>query len=463
MDSVFNAFQKDKALANASISFLAVDVASDSLLFTYRDSVALPPASTVKLFSTATALEILGNTYKPSTKIYADSIDLQDSILTGNIYIKGAADISLGSQYFNKEDSLHLFLNSWAEALRKKGIKKIKGNVIGDGSAFGYNGAPNGWSMEDLGNYYGAFHSGLSIYDNLVRFYFNVPAPKLKPVLIKSFPEIPNLTLKNQLIALNGVGDNSLIYGAPYGYDRVIRGSLSANSPNFIVKGSMPDPEIQFLQAFKSVMENNGILIEGDLIGGRSLSELKLPIDYSKFILLHEHIGKSVEEIVYWTNMKSINVFAETLTAWLGYESTKDGSTESGVQIMENFWKTKINTAGLNLTDGSGLSRSNSVSARNYCSLLKYMYTSKNSLMFMKSLPIAGQTGTLSNFCKGQLSEGKFIAKSGSMRRIKSYAGYMDTQSGKKIIFAIIVNNYNCSNSAIMKKLEPVMNALYLQ
>ena len=464
LDSVLTAFQKDKSLANASISFLAIDLLNDSVVASIKDSLSLPPASTVKLFSTATAIELLGPSYAPKTKVYTNSFITKDSILQGNIFIRGAADISLGSQYFNTEDSLNLFLWSWADSLYQKGIRKVSGDIIGDGSAFGYNGVPDGWAYDDIGNYYGAYPAGLSIYDNWVRFYFQVPAPKLKPLLLKTFPVIPNLTLKNQLIAVTGVGDNSVIYGGPYNYDRTIRGSLSANSPVFIVKGSMPDPELQFLQAFKEVLQLKGIQVDGQLISCRgNQDKLNLPIDYTKLHLLLEHTGKSVKEIAFWTNMKSINVFAETLNAWIGFEKFGEGTTENGVNAMEEHWANRINTLGMNLTDGSGLSRSNSVSAKNYCELLKYMYLSKNREVFKATLPVAGVSGTLASFCKGQCSEGKIYAKSGTMRRIKSYAGYIETGSGKKIAFALIVNNYACSNTAIMKKMEAIMNALYLQ
>jgi len=464
LDSVLTAFQKDKSLANSSISFLAIDLSDDSVVGSIKDSLSLPPASTVKLFSTATAIELLGPSYTPKTKIYTNSTFSKDSILQGSLYIKGSADISLGSQYFNAEDSLSQFLWNWAEVIYQKGIRKITGDIIGDGSAFGYNGVPDGWAYDDIGNYYGAFPAGLSIFDNWIRYYFQVPAPKLKPVLLKTFPVIPNLTLKNQLIALNGVGDNSIIYGGPYNYDRVIRGSLSANSPVFIVKGSMPDPEVQFLQVFKEILQLRGIQVDGQTISCRLPNDkISLPIDYAKLQLVLEHTGKSVKEIAYWTNMKSINVFAETLNAWIGYEKIGEGTTENGVKVMEDHWASRINTIGMHLTDGSGLSRSNSVSAKNYCSLLKYMYLSKNREVFKATLPVAGVSGTLSSFCKGQCAEGKIYAKSGTMRRIKSYAGYVETGSGKKIAFALIVNNYACSNNAIMKKMEVIMNALYLQ
>jgi D-alanyl-D-alanine carboxypeptidase/D-alanyl-D-alanine-endopeptidase (penicillin-binding protein 4) len=212
----------------------------------------------------------------------------------------------------------------------------------------------------------------------------------------------------------------------------------------------------------KEAFNKKGIILEGNLIGVRQLPDT-IRFNYTSKKNVCSHFGASVKEIAYWTNLKSINVFAETLNSWIGYEKTGLGTTENGVKSIQDYWKGKIYTDGLNLTDGSGLSRSNSVSARNFCSLLQYMYFSKNQEAFLSTLPVTGQSGTLTYFCKGQCSEGKIQAKSGTMKRVKSYAGYVSTTSGKKLTFALIVNNYNCSNTTIMKKMESLMNAMYLQ
>jgi D-alanyl-D-alanine carboxypeptidase/D-alanyl-D-alanine-endopeptidase (penicillin-binding protein 4) len=462
LDSVFSEFKKDKSLQFATVSFLVKDLVSDTSYFAYNDSISIVSASTVKLFTTASAIEILGKDYRPRTNFYLDNLPDTSGVVFGNLYIKGAADISFASQYFSPTDSLDKQVLKVADTLYNLGIRVIRGNLIGDGSAFGYQGAPDGWAREDLGNYYGAFPSGLSIYDNILKFQFYVDAPKTKPILLSTFPVIPNLTLRNSLFSASGVGDNSWIYGGPYSYERSIRGSLGAYNKSFIVKGSMPDPEMQFLQALKEAFSKKGIILEGDLIGTRTMSDT-VKLNYMNKKNIYSHFGVTVKEIAYWTNLKSINVFAETLNSWIGYEKTGFGSTENGIISIQEFWKGKIYTDGMNLTDGSGLSRSNSVSARNFCSLLKYMYYSKNQEAFLSTLPVSGQTGTLTYFCKGQCSEGKIQAKSGTMKRVKSYAGYVSTTSGKKLAFALIVNNYNCSNNAIMKKMETLMNAMYLQ
>ena len=105
-------------------------------------------------------------------------------------------------------------------------------------------------------------------------------------------------------------------------------------------------------------------------------------------------------------------------------------------------------------------------SSQNFFSLLTkitfFPYFLHILFNFESSLPIAGKTGTLKSFCLGQPAEGNVKAKSGTMKNVKSFAGYVYTKSGKKLAFTIIVNNFNCSSSQLVKKIEPIMNALYL-
>lgn len=463
LDSVFKVFKQDKYLENGNVSFCVMKPINDSILYSFNDTISLTPASIIKLFSTASAFEILGKDYKPETKIFSTHKIDENGILHGDLIIKGEADISLGSHYFNSEDSLNTFLVRWVDSLYSLGIREIRGNIIGDGSSFGYEGAPDGWSYEDVGNYYGAFPCGLSIYDNMLRYYFSVPSPRYKPILKSTFPIVPNLKLNNQLVSRVGVGDNSVIYGNPYNFERSIRGSLQANTPLFLVKGSLPDPEQQFLISFRELLMKKGINISGNSISLRNISDSTFNgFDYDSLHLIFSHKGKSVSQISYWTNHKSVNVFAESLLSWIGYAKTGKGTNESSISFVSNFWKNKIYSNGMFLTDGSGLSRSNALNARNFCSLLNYMFRSTNKNDFISTIPLTGVSGTVAQLCKGQCTEGKIYAKSGSMKRVKSFAGYVQTSKGDLLSFTIIVNNFNCSSYAIAKKIEPLLNAIYL-
>jgi serine-type D-Ala-D-Ala carboxypeptidase/endopeptidase (penicillin-binding protein 4) len=457
-----NNLLSDLQLKNASIGLCVMDVKTGEIITENQQFTSIPTASTVKLFATATAIEILGANYKPQTRIYASHKMNENGVIDGDLFIRGGGDVSLGSRYFNTEGKENDFLKKWADTLYALGVRKIKGDVIGDGSEFGYQGAPDGWNWADLGNYYGAGPSGLPIYDNLLRYYFKVAGTLgSKAELISMFPQVENLNFTSYIIGSKSKGDNSYIYGAPYSLDRFGTGSLPIKSKQFMVKSTLPDPELQFAKELYQALKNRGIEIGGSAKNARLLQLASARFRYnSSMQLLFTHVGASVSSIAYWTNMKSVNLFAEQLVCWVGYSKVGDGSISTSLRHLNGYWNQRINTSGLYITDGSGLSRTNAVSPRHFCDLLKHMATSKNNEAFKATLPVSGESGTLSKVCYKQAAHGKIKAKSGTMRRIKSYAGYAQTYSGRELTFAIILNNYNCSNEAALAKIEKFMNAM---
>ena len=142
----------------------------------------------------------------------------------------------------------------------------------------------------------------------------------------------------------------------------------------------------------------------------------------------------------------------------IGVSKYRSGDTGSGTQATTLFWKEKeLDTDGFYVNDGSGLSRFNGVTAKQLVGILKYMNESKNKDLFLRTLPIAGKSGTMRNFAKGTVAHGKVRAKSGTMTRVKSYAGYVTTKNKRNIAFAIIANNYNCSSFQMKKKMEKII------
>lgn len=463
IQNAIEAFVNDPSMVNASISFEVKDLKSATIIASYQPNLSLPTASTAKLFSTATALEILGPDYRAMTRVYYDGTIDSLGVLHGNIWIQGGGDPSIGSKYFNEEGHQLDFFNEWMASFQKLGIKKIDGDIIADASAFGYEGAPDGWNWSDLGNYYGAGPSGLTIYDNLVKYYFSVPStPGMITNARKIEPEVPGLVYHNYVLSSTKSGDNCYLYGAPYSLDRFGTGTLPVGSSNFMVKGSLPDPEYQFAYELSECVKKYGIDLSGN---PKSVRREEILVDYdfysSKQLIL-SHDGERLMDIIYHTNTRSINLFAEHMLNLIGYEKSGDGSTKSGLKTFTEYWKNKINIQGLELNDGSGLSRTNAISASHFVEMLDDMQHSSNGQAFLSSLPVAGESGTLRNVCKGQAAHGHMKAKSGSMTRIKSYAGYIEGKNGSTYAFALIVNNYTCSSSALKQKMEKVFNQIAL-
>ena len=452
-------FFGEKMNLNSSVSFMAFDIEKGEIVAKLNENKSLTSASVAKLFSSATAFELLGSDYSTQTRIYYDGFIDNDSILHGNIWIRGGGDVSLGSKYFNSNGTELDFLNSWVDSLKIKGINRINGAVIADGSEFGYDGAPEGWSWGDVGNYYGATAGGVNVFDNQILLYFKMGKAGYLSQITEIFPAVPGLQMRNEVYAAVVNGDNSYIYGAPYSLDRLVKGRLPQYTERFVVKGSMPDPEFQLAHEFTSVLNNKGIYVVQKPKAFRLL-DIELPNSYDSFNLLFSQPSKTVKEIAFWTNFKSVNLFAEGLLNQLGYSKNKNGSTESSLKVLEEFWSQKLDISGMILKDGSGLSRSNAISANHFCQLLTYMYKSSNFNDFKETFPVAGKSGTISSLCRGEIGEGRIFAKSGTISKVKAYAGYVYSKSGKKLAFSFSVNNYNGSSADLQQKMEKVLNAI---
>tara|TARA_Y100000385_G_C13107586_1_gene649283 strand:+ start:2670 stop:4133 length:1464 start_codon:yes stop_codon:yes gene_type:complete len=450
-----------QGLEQASISFQVLDLETGKSVASHDPNRTMATASTAKLFSTATALEILGENYRPKTRVYADGDIDSTGALMGNIWIRGGGDPSLGSKYFTNKSNRRDFLKTWADSLLAEGIHAINGSVIGDASEFGYKGAPDGWSWVDMGNYYGAGPSGLSIFDNLVEFKFKVPNTLGATSKISSIsPAVPNMTFHNYVKSSSRTGDNAYFYGAPYSLDRFVTGELPRGSSAFVVKGSLPDPEYQFAYEFAQVLQEKGIKVLGEIKTARSMEVASSNKTYAQRNLLITHKGQSIGRLIDKTNERSINLFAEHLTCLVGYVKNGNGSTDSGLREVEKYWATKFTTTGMHVNDGSGLSRMNAISANHFTGLLRTVRNGKNGTRFNASLPVAGVSGTMRNICKGQSAHNRMSAKSGSMTRIKSYAGYIKSTSGKQYVFALIVNNQSCSSRVLINKMEVIFNKI---
>ncbi len=459
VQKALNNFVQLNDLKGAAISFEVVDLNSGSQVALYNQQMGIIPASTVKLFTTATAIEYLGPYHKPVTRLYYTGKISSEGILDGNIIIRGGGDPTLGSRFYSKAGEERAFLYEWTKAIKELGIIQINGHVMADASDFGYDGAPAGWTWGDMGNYYGSWASGLSIFDNMTYLHFNTTTTSGDTSELYCIePHVPGVEMDNRVHSGNVKGDNAYVFGAPYSKDWFVEGQLPLGKTNFKVKAAIPDPEELMSMEFTSALKKAGIGVKYHYQTMRkSISSKDLYYKDAKLIM--EYQGKDVNNIAHWVNQKSVNLYAEHLLCLIGLKRYGKGNTSNGVSAVFEFWKGKIDATTLRLTDGSGLSRNNAVSANHFVQLLKYM-NEKGNKEFEKTLPIAGKTGTLASMCRGQAGDGRVVAKSGTMSRIKSYSGYVNTKTGKKLAFALIVNNHTNSSAALTKQIETLFNAM---
>lgn len=459
VEVVVNKFLSDPQLKNASFTFLAVDMATGKVIAEHNPDQSLVPASVQKLVTTATALEICGRGYRTKTLIQHDGYIDSMCVLHGNIYIKGGGDPALMSKSFKKRYEYTLL--DWADAIANMGISEIDGAIVGDASIFSDDMVPSTWIWGDIANYYGAGPSGLSWRDNLLKVQFKTgPAKGDSTEVVCMKPYIPEIQIVNRVKSAKIRNDQAYFYGPPYDPYRVVKGSLPLAKDSFEVKGAIPDPPLQAAFELECALHQFGIPVK---YRATTVRQWKRDGIYKKVdrVTIHETRSPALSSLVWHTNMYSVNLFAEHILNWIALRKSGRGSTGSGTIYVKKFWASKgVNTVGMYPNDGSGLSRFNALSARQLVGILKHMKKSKNYSAFNKSLPVSGKSGTLKNVGKGTLAAKNLRAKSGTMTRVKSYAGYVTSRSKKNIAFAMILNNANCSSTQSRKKLEKIMVAL---
>ncbi len=448
---------EDPFLKNAAISFIAYDLNGMRIIADHNSNMALVPASTMKLVTTATAFEILGSGYRFKTRIqYSGEVDSM-GVLHGNIYIKGGGDPSLGSSYYKSFNAD--YLDKWLKAIKDAGIKEIDGHIIGDATIIGDNMTPANWSWGDLGNYYGAPPCGLTIHDNKTTLLFRSGPKAGDSTWMECMePYVPEMFVYNKVKAATANKDNAYIYGAQYDPMRLAEGSIHLGEEAFKVKASIHDPAYLAAHELESKLAENGILCKYACSTVRRDKIIGNYVDTLERKSIHTLSGASVGNLAYWTNMVSVNLFAEHLFRGIGIRLYGNGSTYSSEKGVRSAWsKRGVNMTGFQMTDGSGLSRANAVSARHLMRILKYMNKSKYKDSFRKTLSVAGKSGTLSSIGRGTRAANNLMGKSGSMTRVRSYAGYVKTASGRQLAFAIIVNNYTCTGYQMKQRLQKLM------
>ena len=268
---------------------------------------------------------------------------------------------------------------------------------------------------------------------------------------------VAGLELDNQVTSAGrNSGDNAYIYGRPYEYRRVVRGTIPAGGGTFTIKGSVPDAPLLAAQLLTDYLRRHGIGVDQSA----STYVPDPSRDFARTPLL-TLLSPTVQEIVQRANQKSVNLYCEALLLAIGKKYRDEGSRSAGIEAIKAVWSERgLDLSEAKLLDGSGLSWGNRLSGYQLATLLRKIDRDPTiSGIFRQSLAVAGRSGTLQDAMRGTLAEGRITAKTGSMKKVRSYSGFAETRSGQQLAFSIIVNNYPCSSWQIRRKLEELMAA----
>jgi serine-type D-Ala-D-Ala carboxypeptidase/endopeptidase (penicillin-binding protein 4) len=447
-------FLNTGSLKTASCCIYAIDAKTGEKIAA-TEQKSLSTASVMKLFTSAVALDILGPDHTFSTSMaYSGILDRQTGLLKGNLILKGGGDPAFYSSFF--EDHYRQCFDNWVMQLKKAGIKKIEGQLLLDLSSLNHESIPGGWNWDDIGNYYGAGVSALTFSDNLYDIHFSSPKTEGKVVTVLSRnPEIVGLSLENKVISSVKPGDHTIVYGAPGSLNQYIEGTIPVNQSDFVVKAAMPDPPLAAATAFLRKLKEQGIQLTGETVKIYSK-------DNSIPTMLVTQYSPPLKELIVPLNKESLNLYAEHLLREIGRKVSGEASLEKGLEAFRQYCTDKrIDASGFFPEDGSGLSRSNAMTAKTLVETLKHVYDGPMREIYFTSLPVAGVDGTLRNSFKGTRLEKNLRAKTGSMARVRSIAGTLTSKKGKTILFAILINHFDLTPAQMSGLLESILMSLY--
>lgn len=453
-------FVNNPALKHASVGVSVIDMQSGRVVVDYNSQKSLTPASILKLVTTATAMELFGENYRYKTDI---AIDANNS---SRILVIGSGDPTLGSEFF--DDNKNAFFIQSADAVKRSlDAGKSYSLYIVD-NLFGYEGVSSEWTWIDMGNYYAAGAYGISIFDNMYRLYFNTTDKNSCPKIIRTEPEIKEITFQNSLTLNNTGHDNAYIYGIPFSNERMLRGNIPSGKTQFSIKGDIPDPGMLLGNTLADYLQRVGYNIakvetaRADYFSLECNARKGVPYVIGKTIYSYQ--SRPMKEIIREVNVNSNNHYSEHLIRSIGRYNNRyiySNPLEEGIDYISRFWKDKkIDTEALVMKDGCGLAPQNAVTPALLTDLLVYMHNnSKHSADFFNSLPKAGKEGTVRNFLRKTKYEGKISAKSGSIGGVQCYSGYL-IDGNKKYAFSVMVNKFNGTRAQVRSAIEQFLLSL---
>ncbi len=435
----------DPAVRRGRVGVKITSLASGKVLFEQDSEKYFMPASNMKNFTVAAALDRLGANYRLVTSVYATSLPDEAGTIRGDIRVYGRGDISV-STAFNNGD-YYRGIDNLVDRIAAAGIKRIEGGIIGDESYFQGFHIPVTWEWDDLQPYYGAEISALPINDNAVDLVVT-PGSSGGACNVTISPPNPFFQIAN----LCTTGGSSRTLGVRKELDRnvlVVTGSMPSGDDGYRTSITISRPADLFVYLLKQRLEARGITVGGM---ARLLPSGVKPDPGQIEVARLESPPLAV--IAAKTMKPSQNMFTETLLWTLGEHLRRNGSldpgagngssrdsSQLGIDAVKAFMKTAgIPDDGIIPYDGSGLSRHNLITPAAVVQLYSYMAKSPNAQAWRDSLTIAGVDGTLANRMRGTVAQANFRGKTGTIDQVSALSGYMTTAAGEQLVVSILVN-----------------------
>lgn len=444
---------RSSELASAQMAVKIASLDTGRTLYEENAAKLLHPASNMKIYTVAAALDRLSPDYRFKTSAYAPAMPDASGTIRGDLIIYGRGDPSIAASFNNGD--YYKAIDDFAARISASGVKRVEGNIIGDESYFTGSRLGYGWEWDDLQWYYGAEVSALTVNDNSLDLFVKPGQDVGAQAIITTGPMTPLLTIVNQVTTgprgtrrnvtvVRPLGTNTLeISGSvPLGLDPVDKGLIGSVA--------IGNPALLFVYMLRSSLASKGVAITGQSQTIDARGRAGLPLQTNSLVEIAHVESHPLSTIAAQTLKPSQNLYTELLLRSLGKFVAPNGTlperttTDDGIEAVKTF----LRGAGIEpqsqfvMADGSGLSRHNYITANGTLQLLTYMSTHRYANAFRDALPIAGVDGTLKTRMRGTPAAGNLRAKTGTINGVASLSGYVTTAAGERLVFSIILNNY---------------------
>lgn len=415
---------------NGDWGAMVVSLTRGDTLFAQSPDARLVPASTMKLFTAAIALERLGPDHTFSTDVLRDGALEPGGIVRGNLILRGDGDPSMSPRFVRggPDASMSMLAQFTAGA----GVTRVTGDLIADASAFESRRIPEGWLTRYAGAGYAAPFSALSLNENIVIVGVAPTSSGTASVFLE--PASRGLTISSTVRVVAGSGARLSI--RRLGDDRVlVSGTIGSRASARRYQLVVGDPAMFTAGAFRAALEAKGIIVDGSIRVGRAAGPTYAVTSLS---------SPPLSRLISTMNRESINHFAELLwrDAARGADRATIGSAETANSTLQDFLVNKVGAASnaVTATDGSGLSVLDRVTPRSLIQLLSHAHKAPWASAFHASLPVAGESELLRHRMRTTPAQGNLHAKTGTTNEVIGLSGYVTAENGEILAFAFLYN-----------------------
>jgi len=416
----------------AGVSIQIADEETGEVVFERSPDTPQSIASVTKLISTATALHYLGPDYRFRTSFWRRG-EIQQGSLMGSLLVVGGGDPNISGRFY--DDDINAVFDKWADGLKQAGISRVVGELVLNASFFDSVGRHPEWPAGQESRWYQAPISALSYNDNVVLVSIRPGGRPGRPAGVSIEPPVDILRPVALARTVGRRGRVRVAVSRTAGSNAVtVSGTVPLRPASWSTPITIDDPPTYFGLALKKRLQNAGITVSGPIV--------VKPVKPDSFWIQIATTESDLLPTIQVCNKRSQGFYAEQIFKTVSAEKKGVGSWAGSVALAKEFLAgLGLDPSHFSLHDGSGLSPANRVPASDLVKFLRAMDRQPDGPLWRGTLAVSGEPeGTLRHRMRDPLTRGQVLAKTGSIERVSTLAGYARARSGRNYVFAILLN-----------------------